>query len=267
MLFCLDAASGSVAWSKDVTQEPGAKMPTWGFAGSPLVEGDLLLLNVGSAGAALDKKTGKTVWKSGDGEAGYSTPVPFDAGGKRMIALFLAKSVAAIELQTGKMTWSYPWETSYDVNAADPILSGDQVFISSGYNRGAALINVATTPPVKAWENKNMRNHMNSCVLIGGHLYGFDEDKLTCLDWKTGAAKWTQGGLGKGSLSASGDKLIIQSAKGELVIAEANPAAFKPIARAQVFGGESWTTPILANGRIYCRNSKGDVACVDVSPK
>ena len=112
-----------------------------------------------------------------------------------------------------------------------------------------------------------MRNHMNSCVLIDGYLYGFDEEEFHCLDAKTGALKWTRRGLGKGALSAADGKLIVQSEKGELLIAPASPAGFEPVARGQVFGGKSWTTPVLANGRIYCRNAKGDVVCLDVSEK
>jgi outer membrane protein assembly factor BamB len=151
------------------------------------------------------------------------------------------------------------------VNAADPIMLGSKVFISSGYAHGGGVFDVAAKPPSKVWENKNMRNHMNSSVLWEGHLYGVDENQLRCIDFATGEVKWTDKASGKGSLILADGKLIVQGEKGELIVAEAKPDAFKALARVQALGGKSWTSPVLANGRIYCRNSAGDVVCVEVS--
>ena len=109
-----------------------------------------------------------------------------------------------------------------------------------------------------------MRNHMNSCVLWQGHLYGLDEGQLRCLDFETGAVKWTEKSTGKGSLMLADGKLIVLGEKGGLMVAPASPDGFKPVARAQVLGGKCWTAPVLANGKIYCRNAAGDVVCVDV---
>jgi outer membrane protein assembly factor BamB len=271
-VFCLDAAKGSVVWSKKVGEELGTKIPTWAYASSVLVEGDLLLVNLGGAGTALSKADGRVVWNNGKDVANYSTPVPFDAGGQRAAAVFTKSHIAAVLVADGKELWRYPWKTDYDINAADPIVSGDQVFISSGYNHGASLLKIAGGKPEKVWENKNMRNHFNSCVLLDGFIYGFDGDAgkkdtgMKCLDFKTGEVKWADP-TGVGGLMAADGKLIALSEKGELIIAEAKPAAFKALARAQVLGGKCWTMPVLANGRIYCRNAAGDVVCLDVSGK
>lgn len=267
VVHCLDAARGTVIWTKNLAEELKAKMPTWGFAGSVLIEGDLAILNIGATGAALDKKTGKVVWSSGDDESGYSTPVPFDAGGERAVILAVKQDVVALRVKDGKELWRYPWKTQYDVNAADPIVSGKKVFISSGYNHGGALLDVSSGSPKLVWENKNMRNHFNSCVLWSGHLYGVDENQLRCLVFDTGEVKWTDKSIGKGSLMLADGKLIVLSDKGELFVAEATPVGFKPSSRAQVLGGKCWSTPVLANGKIYCRNAVGDVVCVDVSGK
>lgn len=265
--YCYDAATGSPVWTKDLATELKAAMPTWGFAGSVLIDGDLAVYNVGSAGAALDRKSGKVVWHSGTEAAGYSTAVPFDADGKRAVALAIKKDVVAVTVADGKELWSFPWETEYDVNAADPILLGKKVFISSGYNHGGGVFDVSTKPAKKLWENKNMRNHINNSVLWKGYLYGVDEKQLTCMSFDTGAVKWTEKSVGKGSLMLADGKLIVLSDKGELMVAEASPNAFKPSARAQVLGGKCWSTPVLANGKIYCRNAAGDVVCVDVGGK
>jgi len=267
VIHCLDAAKGTVLWSKDLSEELKAKMPTWGFASSVLIEGELAILNLGAAGAALDKTTGKVVWSSGDDEAGYATAVPFEAAGQRAVALAIKRDVVALNAKDGKELWRFPWKTDYDVNAADPIISGGKVFISSGYNHGGGVFDVSAVPAKKVWENKNMRNHFNSCVLWQGHLYGVDEKELRCLGFDAGEVKWSETSVGKGSVMLADGKLIVLSEKGELMVAEVSPTAFKPIARAQVLGGKCWTTPVLANGRIYCRNAAGDVVAVDVSRK
>ena len=266
-VFCLGATDGAVIWSKNVSSDLGVEKPTWGFASSALIEGNLMILNAGGAGAAFDKRTGKPVWNSGKAAAGYATAVPLTAGQNGTIAIFGAQSLVGLQLADGHELWRYPWKTEYDVNAADPIIDGDRVFISSGYNRGGAVLKLNGGQPQKVWENKNMRNHFNSCVLWKQHLYGPDESELRCISFDTGEVKWKYPAFGKGSLMMADGKLIGLSEKGELIIAEADPTAFKPISRAQVLSGKCWTTPILSNGRIYCRNAAGQVVCVDVAGK
>jgi outer membrane protein assembly factor BamB len=263
-VYCLNAADGKVAWSKNLNKELGLEIPTWGFAGSALVEGNLVILNAGNAGIALDKKSGKVVWDSGKGPGGYATAVPL-AGPDGGVAMFSRQSLIAVKAADGRELWSYPWKTSYDVNAADPVIAGDRVFMSSGYNHGATVIRIKGSQAEKVWESKNMRNHFNSCVLWQEHLYGVDESELRCLAFDTGEVKWKYPQFGKGSLMLADGKLIGLSEKGELIIAEATPSAFKPIARAQVLTGKCWTMPVLSNGHIYCRNARGDVVCLDVS--
>lgn len=267
ILHCLNAADGKVVWTKNLQEELGAKIPEWGFATSFLIQGDLALLNFGSAGTALDKKTGKVVWSSGPEESGYATPVPFDASGERAVLLAAKRDVIAVKVKDGKELWRFPWKTQYDVNAAAPILSGSKVFISSGYNRGAGVFDVSKNPAEKVWENKNLRNHMASSVLWEGHLYGVDENQLRCVVFDTGEVKWTDKVSGKGTLSMADGKLLVLSERGELLVANPSPAGFKPIVRAQVVGGKCWTAPTLANGKIYVRTGPGDLVCVDVSGK
>jgi outer membrane protein assembly factor BamB len=271
-LFCLDADSGKIIWTKNLAKELGADIPTWGFAGSPLVEKKLLILNVGSAGTALDKTNGKVIWTSGKEAGGYSTPVPAEFDGQRCVVLFGAKTVFAASVADGKKLWEHPWKTEYDVNAAEPIIAGNKVFISSGYNHGCALLEIKNVKAAVLWENKNLKNHVNSSVLLNGFLYGFDGNTgskadFKCVDFKTGEVKWTEAKLGAGALMAADGKLIVITDRGELIIAEATSAAFKPISRAQVLGGRNWTAPVLSNGKIYCRNAKGDLVCLDVTKK
>jgi len=266
-LFCLDTAKGSVLWSKNLNRELGLEIPTWGCASSVLVEGNLVVVNMGSAGVALDWKSGKVVWVSDKSPGAYATPVPLTIGGDRCLAILSRQSLVAVKAAGGQAVWSYPWKTEYDVNSADPVVGGDQVFISGGYNHGGAVLKLSGQAPEKVWENKNMRNHFNTCVLWQGYLYGPDDSGLRCLAFDTGDLRWTYGALGKGSLMIADGKLVALSEKGELIIAEPAAAEFKPISRAKVLTGKCWTMPVLSNGHIYCRNAVGDVVCLDVSGK
>ncbi len=274
-LFCLEADSGKVIWSKNVNEELGlsgsAKLPEWGYASSALAQDSLLILNVGAAGLALQKATGKIAWTSGQTRSGYATPVPFTVAGQPALAIFGATALHAVATKDGRELWSYAWKTSYDVNAAQPIIDGDRIFISSGYGHGGSVLQFSATGATKVWENKDLRNQLNSSVLIEGHLYGMDGDhgnkssSLRCVEFATGAVKWTEKSIRPGGLMAAGKRLIVIGDAGELVVAEASPDAFKALARAQVLGGKCWTTPVLSHGRIYVRNAKGDLICVDVS--
>lgn len=266
--LCLDAATGKEVWQQDLIRESGGLPPRWAHAGSPLIQGNLAIYNVSSAGVALDKATGKVVWKSEHGIAGYSTPVPFAIGQHRGVAFFTAAGVVAADLATGKGLWQHEWRTPPgNVNAADPVFVADKVFISSGYNRGCALLQMSGAPraaPQVVWENKNMKTQFNTCVLIAGHLYGNDSGTLKCLDVKTGEETWQMRGMGLGGLTAADGHLIVLTERGLLSLVKASPDKFSEVASAPVVNGRCFTSPVLANGRIYCRSLDGQLVCVDV---
>jgi len=176
----------------------------------------------------------------------------------------------AVQLKDGKELWRFPWVTHWDINADDPVLvDGDKLLISS-FDRGCALLRLTADQPKVLWENKNMGNHFDGCIFVGSFLFGIDgntdqpDRELRCIDPRTGNVRWRHAGLGLGSIMASAGKLIVLGEKGELVVAEASPEAFKPIAAAQVLSGKCWTVPVLANGRLYCRNAKGTLICLDL---
>ncbi|MCD4699178.1 MAG: PQQ-binding-like beta-propeller repeat protein [Phycisphaerae bacterium] len=268
-VFCLDADSGKVIWKKNVPKELGGGIPQWGLAGSPLVVGKLLILNIGTAGVAMDKATGKIVWKTGAGKAGYATPVLFETDGRKCLAIFGATSLAIVDATNGKPIARHPWKTKYDVNAADPIIFGDRIFISSNYGVGCALLQFRGKNLKSLWKNKKMRNHFNSCVLWKGHIYGFDASGLRCMDFATGGVKWSQRGFGRQSslVIADGKMIMMEERRGTLVVAEASPDGYKELARRKVLSGTCWTVPVLSGGRIFCRNHQGKLICLKVGPK
>ena len=168
--------------------------------------------------------------------------------------------------------WLAPRPNS-DTTAVTPIIDQDTIFIAGGYGDGCALVQFDNGSLYTVYKNREMSNHMNTCVLWEGHLYGFHGNgsrppartaKLGCMEHETGDVRWEERGLGCGSLMMADGKLIVLSDTGELVIVEATPTEQKIVSRAKVLGGKCWTVPVLAHGRIYCRNAAGDLVCVDV---
>ena len=272
-LFCFTADTGKIVWSKNIAKELGLESPMWGFASSALIEGKLLLLNAGTLGLALDKGSGKVIWSTGTDASGYSTPVPYSAAGKPALALMTGSGAAGVDMATGAPLWQFPLKGDYNLNIADPVVAGDRLFISSCYAHTGALLEFPNGELKVVWQNGNMRNQLNSSILVDGCLYGVDgvagpspSASLKCVDLQTGAVKWDYPDVGGGALMVADGKIIALSDKGELFTAAVSPQSFTPISRAQVLGGRCWTTPVLANGRIYCRNAKGDLICLDVKP-
>ena len=267
-VFCLDAKTGKVIWQKNLSKDLSIKRTTWGHSGSPVIIDNMVIYNAGSMGVALNKNDGDLIWQGGKEPGGYATAVPFMNGNKKGIAMFSFSDIIGLDAATGKELWRYPWKTTYDVNAADPIIVGNKIFISSGYGIGCALIKIENEKAVELWNSDNMHNKMNGCVLWKDYIYGVeDSGELRCLDFKTGRILWAQKGFGNGSLMIADSKLIVLGEKGNLVIANATVDGYKVISEAKILSPRCWSVPVLANGRIYARNANGDMVCLDVSKK
>ena len=269
-LFCLDNTTGTVKWAKDFKKDFGGGVPQGGFSCSPLIEKNWLLVEAGGPGAsvvALDKLTGDLIWKNGSDGAGYSSLIAFDLGGERCFAQFSKDHIIGRRMKNGSEMWRLLWKTSYGVNATTPIIQGDEMFISTGYGFGCALLKMTPTGVTEVWRNKSMKNHVNSCVLVDGFLYGYDESTLKCLDWKTGETTWQTGDYGKGAVIVADGKLILYGQSGKLGLAEVTPTAFKEISSFQALPGkDTWANPVLANGRLYVRSLE-KMAAFDVKGK
>ena len=273
-LSCLDAATGKKIWYKHYQKDLDGRRPQWGYAGSPTIDGNLVFLDVGGAGAstvALDKATGNLVWKSGADEAGYASPVVATIGGKKTVVILKASHLVGLDAAGGKELWRSEWKTEYNVNAATPIVTGDRILITSGYNHGAALIGISGGKARELWKNKSLREHFNSPVVVGDAIYGVDGNagggNLVCLDLASGATKWAEKSTKGGSLISADGKLIVLTEKGELVIADAVPTGFHAISRAPMLSGRCWVQPVLVGGRLFLKNNAGALACFDLGAK
>ena len=265
LIMCLSFNDGAVLWKRALNEEYDLEYPEWMFSASPLILGDQVIVNVGTV-LALNKNTGEEVWASRDTGHAYSTPLLMNAHGKDHLLVFNGDGLVVLDPASGQETAAFAWKTQNDVNAASPVVLGNRIFISSGYNHGCAMLELTEDGLQLLWESKEMRSHMSGCVLWEGHLYGFDENVLKCLD-ADGNEQWAKRGLGKGALMVADGKLILLSSKGDLIIADASPGGFSELSRSRVLkGGVYWTSPVLVDGMIYCRNSTGDIVCRDHRP-
>ena len=268
-LFALDAATGKKVWYRHFQRDFGGQRPSWGFSGSPLIDGNFLLLDVGGAGGstvAVNKASGEIVWKSGSDKAGYASPVVAKIAGTRTAVLFKGEALVGLDVSNGRELWRTPWRTEYDVNAATPLVDGDSILISSGYGTGAGVYEVAGGRVTQRWRHQRLRAHFNAPIAHAGHFFGIDGNSgggnLVCLEAATGALKWIEKSVKGGSLILAGDKLICFTEKGELVICDAASAGFRPILRHQILGKRCWVQPTLSGGRLLVKNNAGDVACL-----
>ncbi|HID74966.1 MAG TPA: hypothetical protein EYP56_03110 [Planctomycetaceae bacterium] len=272
-LHCLDAQSGKLLWRRDLVGELSGRIPDWGVSFSPLVDGDQVFTHpggpAGSSLAAFDKRTGALRWKSLDDRPAYASPITSTAAGVRQVLFFTAEALVSVDPRNGRLYWRYPWTTMMDCNIATPIAFGDYVFISSGYQRGCALLKIVPEGGAlgveAVYENTRMCNHFRfrTCVLHQGHLYGFHNTQLVCMEVLTAEMRWRTGGFRKGSLIAADGKLIILGEYGKLALAEATPEAYRQTALFRLLRRRCWTPPSLADGKLYVRD-QWQIRCLDL---
>jgi outer membrane protein assembly factor BamB len=274
-LVCLDLKSGGPKWEVNILED-NENLP-WGMSGSPLVYDQVVVVNPGvqrstasgKAVVAYDRATGRPVWSTGNSKAGYSSPMLATLAGRRQILLLDGEGLAGYDAQSGNELWRFPWQTFQDINVAQPVvLEGDRVFISSGYEKGCAMVQVTDSAgqwnAVPLWQNQSMHCKFTSPVASKGFLYGLDEGILTCVDQASGERKWRDGRYGHGQLLLADDLLVILSETGKLVLVEATPSGHHELGRIPALEGKTWNTPALADGKAFVRNSE-EMACYDLA--
>ena len=270
-VFCLDAYSGTVIWTNFID----AGRPAYGHSSSPLIEGDLLLLNAGRDGVAIDKNTGTNVW-GGVGPrytAGYSSPFVIDWQGQRVAVLFTYSGLDGVNAETGEKLWWYEAEGHF--NVPDPIVYDDKVFITNLDDSHCYLLKLVSGEMTKLPGDPQMYTWFCSPVRLGNYLYGFHfKTTLTCLDMRDGSTLWAERNidLSEGGLIAAVGNVLVIWELGDLAVIEATPTSYndggRPIVKV-VPGAESeeWhTAPTLANGMIYCRSRHGSLVCLRTGP-
>lgn len=274
-LSCLDVATGSKIWSVNVVQKFGGTTPYWGYAESPLIVGDRIVLNAGGRRAsiiAINKQDGATLWQSQNDGAGYSSPMLLRTGSLQQVVFFTGQRALAVDPRDGRLLWSYDRASNSTANIATPIVRGNRVFFSSDYGTGAALLDVKAAGNLASAEEvyftREMRNHHASSVVVGDYIYGFSSSILTALKFDTGDLAWRNRSVGKGSLIYADQRLYLYSEQGTVGLADASPTEYRERGRfsIQQTGPPTWSHPIITNGRLIIRD-QDNVYAYDVRAK
>lgn len=269
MLVCLDTATGKRIWGFNIVDYFHGRVPHWGISESPLIDGNRVIVTPGGPGAgvvALDKASGKLLWQSQSDHAGYSSPVTFDAGSTRGVAVFTSDAALGLDVASGKLLWRYERVANGTANIATPIVHNGQIFVSSDYGTGCVLLKVANGGSAsEVYFNRDMRNHYSTSVLVGDYLYGFSSSILTAMKFQTGEVAWRNRSVGKGSLIYADRHLYAVGEDGVIGLLEATPAEYREISRFEIAKGAfpMWSQPVIANGKLYLRD-QDNLYCYNV---
>jgi outer membrane protein assembly factor BamB len=286
-LVCLEAASGKELWRKDFTKDFKGSSGGWNYTESPLIDGDKLVCTPGGgkAGAivALNKKSGDMIWESDFGEkAGYASLVVAEVGGVRQYVQLLSQGVAAVSATDGKLLWRYGKEAKHfannTANIPNPVVMGDEIFVSAGYGRGGGLIKItgdgSSFKAEEVYFDKQLNNRHGGVVIVGDYAYGDTDNsgRLWCVEWKTGKLKWKKSEQTKGSGAATivyaDGRLYVRYDNGYVALVEASPDGYKEKGLFKILNStsQSWAHPVVSGGKLYLRE-KDTLWCYDVSAK
>lgn len=283
---CLDLATGEVIWSRDTLADFAAPNLMWGKSNSPLVipEDNLVVIAVGDDGdgddplvgsslVAMDLATGETHWEGGGRITAYATPVLATLAGRRQLLQVNHNFLTAHDAATSRVLWEFPWPGSSNTNAScsQPIpLAGDRIFLSKGYSIGSVLLEISESEGEFSadivWQKRVMKTKFGNVILHDGHVYGLDGVLLQCVELATGKSVWKHRrtpSFGHGQLMLVGDRLLILTEWGEVVLADASPEGYQERAALQVFDESeiTWNNPAMAGPYLLIRNSV-EAACL-----
>lgn len=292
-VLCADAASGKEVWRKSLTKDfDGKMMSGWGYSESPLVDGDRVILTPGGKDAlmvALDRKTGKPVWKTkspdlgkkGQDGAGYTGAVISNAAGVKQYVNLLGRAVVGVSAATGEVLWQYNGVINDTANIPTPVVSGDHVFVATGYGAGAALLKLSKDGKgVKAeevyfMESGKFQNHHGGMIIDGDYLYaghGHNNGLPICIQWKTGDIKWGDerhsAGKESGAVLHVDGMLLFRWQNGVCGLVEATPSGYKERGslKEKTRGGPAWAHPVVDGGLLYLRQ-EDTLMCYDLRKK
>jgi outer membrane protein assembly factor BamB len=283
-LLCL-TAEGKKLWQADTFKDTGARNPTgavyyWGVSMSPLVEGDLVIVQPGGKSnnsvAGYHKDTGKLLWMAGNDPVGYASPIAITVAGTRQVVVPTGQSILGIEPARGKVLWRYPFGNEFNATGATPLWTDNLLFVSAAYGAGCAALEIV--PPGKQgtqwtvrekWKNKKLlQNLMATSMIVDGQIYGCHGDLaaffLRCLDLKTGKMQWEKRVAGRYSFLALDKHVLCWQERGSLTLIEATPESFRIQGELpNLLAYKCWAMPAFADGKLYLRDDR-HLLCLDL---
>ena len=267
ILNALDAKSGAVVWTRNAATDTGAKLPGWGFSGSPLVVDDVVIVAASGRLAAYDIATGNQRWVQSEGGGSYSSPHLLTVGGVAQVVMLNSAGATSVVPADGRVLWKHSWEGT---SILQPAVTGDGgLLITAGDamgGMGTRRLAVTNKPSgwtvEEVWTSRGLKPYFSDFVVHGGHAFGFDGSILSCIDLKDGNRKWKGGRYGHGQMLLLSDQelLLVLSEEGELALVGAVPGQFTEIARFKALEGKTWNHPVLAGDILLVRNGEEMVA-------
>ncbi|TWT30618.1 outer membrane protein assembly factor BamB family protein [Blastopirellula retiformator] len=264
---CINAVDGAEIWKRDLVEDLNAKTPEWGFAGSPLIVGNLVIAfagdqaGAGKAVVAYDAETGQQQWTAGKGKHSYCSPHLATLASDDQIVMVTDWGVQGIS-PAGEVLWENEWDIEPGNRVVQPQIVDDSVFVGTGLGMGTRKIDVGHADEnwsaTEEWTSRNLKPYFNDFVQLDGHFYGFDDRIFTCVDVATGDRVWKGGRYGHGQalLVEEAKVLVIVSEDGELALIHATPEGHDEITKFRVFENKTWNHPVIAAGKLYVRNGE-----------
>jgi len=270
LVVCLDAGSGKQLWMRNILEDFGSKNVTWAVSESLLIDGDRLICRPGgpeTAMVALDKLTGRTVWKSPSAEgdlAGYSSPALAECDGLRILMALTAKAFIGVHADSGDLLWRFPHETPFDENITMPVYHDGHVLISTR-TVGTVMLKIDVDGQKasvrEVWRSDELDNQHGGVILLDGHVHGSchirNRASWVCLNWKTGEPTYVEKGVGKGSATYADGMLYTFDESGTMGLVPATPTGHEVVSQFDIpedGEGRTWAHPVVHNGRLYIRH-------------
>jgi outer membrane protein assembly factor BamB/enterochelin esterase-like enzyme len=269
-LLAVDLESGRAVWRRQLVEELEAALPHWGFGTSPLVTGELVIVLTGGAPdkavTAFDRTTGVTVWRAGSDEASYQSPLLLRVDGERQLIVGGDRALHAFDPATGEQRWDYEHGSEgFYRRILNPVVIGDDKLLLTYRPDEAKLIGVSGEHET-VWTTRYLKRNYATPVYHDGYVYGYGGSFLTCIDAQSGTLVWKSRPPGNGFPILVDGHLVVQTKNGSLHIVEATPEGYRERAALDLFSLLAWTPPSFAEGRIYSRDSFGEIAAVEIVP-
>ena len=264
ILNALDARTGNVVWTRNAAADTRAKLPGWGFAGSPLVVDDVVIVATSGVLAAYDVANGNQRWLGPAGGTGYSSPHLLTIDGVSQVVLLTGQGTISVAPKDGNVLWKDAWAGDGIVQPA-VTADGDLLIGSgSGLNSEVGVHRIAVKHESSGWSTKEkwtsseLNPYFNDFVVHKDYAFGFEGSSIACIDLKNGESKWKGGSYGHGQLVllADQDLLLIVSEEGELALVKATPDQFTEVARFKAIAGKTWNHPVLVGDTLLVRNGE-----------